>query len=401
MSSSRMTDRGAYTYISAFSAALYAVLLTAPVIGGTLTREFGLTSTQLGLLFSLELGAFSLATVPAYLWLRRVDLCTASYLGAAGVVIGNLVSGFIDSYPWLVLVRVLTALAAGSITVIILSLGAHTRNPGRAFGLFVVCQLAMGALILAVFPLVFASAPVAAVYWTLAGLTACCLPAVRLIDGGFLRAATSAPGVATDPARAQVNPAKFVLGLAAVLCFYTALSGVWTFIQQIGTAAGIDAGTSAVVLSIATVAGIASALIATLWGDTPHRTRFLLGGYLAMALSIGLLFAGPAVLRFAIAAIVFKFAWTFILPYLLSALSDLGSGGHVMNTTNLMIGSGIVVGPLLGGILIDGSGGAFGPMLTVSFVGVLASLTLVLASRPAHRSRRRPEAAEQVRTAEA
>jgi predicted MFS family arabinose efflux permease len=107
------------------------------------------------------------------------------------------------------------------------------------------------------------------------------------------------------------------------------------------------------------------------------------------------------VLRFAIAAIVFKFAWTFILPYLLSALSDLGSGGHVMNTTNLMIGSGIVIGPLLGGILIDGSGGAFGPMLTVSFVGVLASLTLVLASRPAHRSHGRPEAVEQVRTAEA
>lgn len=388
---SRMTDRGAYTYISAFSAALYAVLLTAPVIGGTLTREFGLTSTQLGLLFSVELGALSLATVPAYLWLRRVDLRTASYLAAGGVVLGNVVSGFIDSYPWLVVVRLLTVLAAGSLTVIILSLGPHTRNPGRAFGLFVVCQLAMGALILAVFPLIFAAAPVAAVYWTLAGLIACCLPAVRLIDGDFLRAATPATGDASD---AAVNPGKFVLGLAAVLCFYIALSGVWTFMQQIGTAAGIDPATSSVVLSVATVAGIASALIAALRGDTPRRTQFLLGGFLAMALSIGLLFAGPAVARFAIAAIVFKFAWTFILPYLLSALSELGSGGHVMNTTNLMIGSGLVVGPLMAGILIDGSGGAFGPMLTVSLVGVLVSLTLVFAARPA---RRRPEPAEQVR----
>ena len=68
-----------------------------------------------------------------------------------------------------------------------------------------------------------------------------------------------------------------------------------------------------------------------------------------MALSIGLLFGSPALIRFAIAAVIFKFAWTFILPYLLSTLSDLSNGGHLMNTTNLMIGSGFSIGPIVSG----------------------------------------------------
>jgi predicted MFS family arabinose efflux permease len=377
-----MSDRGAYLYISVFAAALYTVLLIAPVVAGKLAQQFQLSATQVGLIFSFELGAFSLATVPAYLWLRRVNLRTASYIACLLVVAGNVVSGLVTSYPVLVVVRFLTALAAGSITVIMLSLSGRTSNPSRAFGLFVVCQLAMGALIIAIFPVVFATAPVAAVYWTLGGITALCLPVVRLLDGDFLRHTPEPAATAAVAPAQRTSPVKFGLGLAAVLFFYISLSGVWTFMEQIATGAGNNPASVAVTLSIATVAGIASALTATMLGDSPHRRTFLIGGYLGMALSVALLFGGPALLRFAVAAIIFKFAWTFILPYLLSALADLSSSGHVMNTTNLMIGSGFAIGPLVGGLLIDAAGGSFTPMLVVSTLGVLASMALVLGAYP-------------------
>lgn len=372
------SDRGIQLYVAAFSCALYLVLLIAPVVGGALTTQFGLSPTQLGLLFSLELGAFSLATVPAYLWLRRVDLRTATYLFAAAVIGGNVVSGLLDSYPALVVVRFVTALAAGSITVIVLSLSGRTQNQGRTFGIFVACQLIMGAVSLAVFPVLFAGAPVAAVYWTLAGLTALCLPVAHLIDGAALR--TVLP---TRTGAPRVRPQAFLLGLAAVLLFYMSLSGVWTFMEAIGTTSGVARSTTAFVLSVATFAGIAPAVVASFFGDTPRRTMFLACGYTAMAVSVALLLGAPGVLRFAAAAVVFKFAWTFILPYLLSVLSDLSSGGQVMNTTNLMIGTGFAIGPVLGGLLIESSGGGFGAMLTVSLVGVVASGVCVLAARPA------------------
>ncbi|ABK02421.1 major facilitator superfamily MFS_1 [Arthrobacter sp. FB24] len=369
------SDKGTYTYIAVFSAVLYTVLLIAPVIAGKLIEQFGLTPVQVGTLFSLELGAFSLATVPAYLWLRRMNLRTASYIFTAIVIAGNVVSGFVDDFGLLMIARVVTSLAAGSITVIILTLSGKTANPSRAFGIFVVFQLAMGALILAVFPSLFAGAPVSAIYWTLAGLAVLCLLVVNRIDGEVLRtAAAPVPGHAAN----RVPVFKAAAGMAAVLLFYIALSGVWSFIAQISAGSGIDLSASSLVLSLATVGGILSALVATALGETPRRKLYLAAGYAGMALSIVLLFGSPALIQFAVAAVIFKFAWTFILPYLLSTLSSLSSGAHLMNTTNLMIGTGFSIGPIVSGALIQSGGGSFTGMLVFALAGVLASCALVL-----------------------
>lgn len=377
-------DRRPLVFIGAYSAVLYTVLLIAPVIAGKLIAELELAPTQVGLVFSLELGAFSLATVPAYLWLRRANLKYVTIGCTLAVAAGNVASGLVDTYPALLVARFLTALAAGSITVILLSLCSRVGNPSRAFGVFVVAQLAMGALILAVFPLLFADGGVAVVYWTLAGLVLCCLPAARLLDGDFLRRQPASSSAASSPvARTRhASALGFVLGLIALFAFYVALSGTWTFMAEVAVAAGVGEDPTALVLSVATVAGIASALFASIRGDTPYRRLYLLGGYVAMALSVALLAGGPGLLRFAVAAVVFKFAWTFILPYLLSTIADVGGGGgHVMNTTNLIIGGGFALGPILGGTLIEASGG-FGVMIGVSAVGVVLSGILAVTAHP-------------------
>lgn len=380
------SDRGIYTYIAVFSAVLYMVLLIAPVIAGKLAAQFDLAPTELGLLFSLELGAFSLATVPAYLWLNRVNLRTVTYLCTAVVIAGNILSGFVDSFALLILARVATSLAAGSITVIILTLSGKTANPSRAFGVFVVFQLLMGAIILFAFPVLYADSTVAAIYWTMAALALCCLPVVRMIDGEVLRRPGGDAAVTRSaPGARPASKARFAVGLAAVLLFYVSLSGVWSFMAQVSGGAGIDLPTSSLILAIATLPGIAAPLIATFLGDSPKRKWFLLAGYTGLAASVALLFGAPGVIRFALAAMIFKFAWTFILPYLLSSLADIG-GKQVMNSTNLMIGSGFAVGPVASGMLIESSGGGFTGMLAFSITGVLLSLACAMAIQRSVRS---------------
>lgn len=370
------TDQGSYTYIAVYSAVLYMTLLIAPVIAAKLVNQFGLTSTQVGGLLSLELGAFSLATVPAYLWLRRVNLVTATRVFTLIAVAGNVASGFVDSYGLLVACRILTSLAAGSITVIILTMSSKTSNPSRAYGLFVTAQLIMGAIILAVFPAVFANANVSAVYWTMAGLALCCLLFAGRIDGNALRS----PSTTIDPGTVKVRAISVPklqagLGLAAVILFYISLSGVWSFMAQIAGGARIDLNTTSLILALATVPGIASSMLATVLGDHPRRALFLVLGYGGLIASVALLFGLSGTIQFALAAILFKFTWTFILPYLLSSISDLDASGQLMNTTNLMIGTGFAVGPLLGGILIEATGG-FTAMLIVACVGALISMLL-------------------------
>ncbi|WP_193080255.1 MFS transporter [Brevibacterium aurantiacum] len=392
-------SRRIYVLTAVFSAVLYTVLLVAPVIAFPLTAKFGLDASQIGLLFSCELGAFSLATLPAYLWLSRVPLVHSVGFCTAIVILGNFASGFVTSFEVLLIVRIITSLAAGSITVVLLALGPKAENPGRAFGLFVVCQLIMGALILAVFPALYADADVSAMYWTLAGLAVVCLFFVPMLRGISLTgpdaSARAAEEVGTGAAKAD-QPARmsigrstlerskipnFVAGLISILLFYIALSGVWTFMGQLSTAAGNSENTTSLVLMVATVAGIASALLATVLGSSPRRRLYLLIGFVVLAVSLLVLLGGPALLRFAVAAILFKFGWTFVLPYLIGSVSALGGGPQTMNTVNLMIGGGFALGPIVSGALIAGPGGFTALLITAFVVLVIAMAGAALLTR--------------------
>jgi predicted MFS family arabinose efflux permease len=364
-----------YTYIAAFSAVLYSVLLVAPVTASLLGAQFHLSESQIGFVGTVELGSFSIATVPAFLWLRKANIRWVTLGCTILVVLGGIASGLVDSYPMLLVVRAVTCLAAGSITVIILSLSAKTRNPARSYGVFVVCQLAMGAIILFLFPHLFADRDVAAVYWTLAGLAVLCLPVAWCVKGGELKASSAAVVKVTK------NVRGFICALIAVLGFYTALGGVWTFLAQIGVHGGQSLGTTSTQIAIATVFGVASSLLGTIVGEHRAVKLFIFAGYAVMAASMFLLFGAPGAVRFTVAAILFKIAWSWLLPYLLGAVSRMG-GPMVMNSTNLMIGGGLAIGPALAGLIIEGTGG-FAIMLVVSLcilgAAVLAS-TVVLRS---------------------
>lgn len=380
------TDRGAHVYVCTFGAVLYAALLIAPLLTSRLSSQYGLTATQIGTVFSVEMAAFSLAAVPAYLWSTRANLHTVTYLCTTVVVGGNIVSAVVSTFPALVATRAITAAAAGSITVIILSISGRTSNPGRSFGMFVVAQLSMGALALAVLPRLFPDGRASSVYWTLAALTAAGFAVVHLIDGNVLRTNLSAKA-GTIPSSAPRAPlAQFVLGMAAIAAFYVALSGAWTFVGEVAEAAGADSGRVSAALSVATVAGIASALLATVIGDTPRQRALMMVGYLGFCLSILLLLGTPALTRFVIAAVLFKFSWTFVLPFLFAGLSRLSTRPYVMSTTNLMIGAGFAGGPVLAGALIDGSGG-YQAMLLVSFAVMVTSAAFAgFAVRPPRRT---------------
>lgn len=381
--SGAVLSRRIYILTAVFSAVLYTVLLVAPVIAFPLTAKFGLDSSQTGLLFSCELGAFSLATLPAYLWLNRVPLMHSVGFCTAVVILGNLLSGFVTSFEVLLIVRIITSLAAGSITVVLLALGPKAANPGRAFGLFVTCQLIMGALILAVFPSLYVDSDVSAMYWTLAGLSVLCLFFVPMLRGISLRGhdasiRTETAGRISEETdrgagRVRLDTAKipnFVAGLVSILFFYIALSGVWTFMGQLATEAGNSENAVSIVLMIATIAGIASAMLATVLGSSPRRRVYLLAGFVVLSASVLVLLGGPALIRFALAAILFKFGWTFVLPYLIGSVSALGGGPQTMNTVNLMIGGGFALGPIIAGALISGPGG-FTSLIVVSFAALV------------------------------
>ncbi|CAI1947638.1 Uncharacterised protein [Serratia quinivorans] len=96
---------------------------------------------------------------------------------------------------------------------------------------------------------------------------------------------------------------------------------------------------------------------------------------------IALLTREPLLLRFAVAAVLFKFTWTFVLPFILARVAGLDNNGKLMNNINLVIGGGMAIGPTLAGYLIESFGG-FDALLAGALGCSLLSLLLILLASP-------------------
>ena len=162
-----------------FAAITPTILMTAPAVAAQLAAQWQLSPAQIGDLFSVELGAMSLATLPAFWWLRCVNWRVAALAAAVLFIAANLMSTLADTYTQLLVLRLVSALAGGSLMIICLASAATTANPSRVYGLWVVGQLVVGAVGLAVLPGLFERYGLQSCYLILAGLMALLLPLAR------------------------------------------------------------------------------------------------------------------------------------------------------------------------------------------------------------------------------
>ena len=365
--------RPAMAAIVGFAAIVPAVLMMAPAVASQLASQLQLGPIDIGTLFSAELGAMSLATLPAFFWLPRVNWRKAAWLAVAVFIVANLLSASTVDYPLLLTLRFVSALAGGSLMILCLSAAAALPNPDRVYGLWVMGQLLLGAAGLMVMPVLFARFGIAACYVGLALLMALCAPLARCFPHG-----RQADAHQPQPAAAGNHRGRAALGIVATLAFYISLSGVWTFVGQIARQAGIDAQHSGNILAVATLLGVAGAGSAALIGRRLPRAQLLLAGFGMMMAAMLLLLEQPAMARFASAALLFKFSWTFILPFILATLADIDHSGKLMNATNLVIGGGLAIGPALAGQLIAANQGSVRPLLLLATLVAAIALALLL-----------------------
>lgn len=356
------------------AAVVPSLLMMGPIVAGQLASELNMSPSAIGLLFMAENGAMSLATIPALFWLSRCNLKKISCLCASIFILTNLVSMLADSANSLIIIRILSGLAGGSLMVICMTSASALPKPDRAYGLWVFGQLVLGAIGLTILPSLFETFGLKAFFLIMAILMVLCLPLTRFLPESIQKKSHDSNAFLGGISR------QAIVGLIAILLFYVSLMGVWTFIGSIGASAGITGQTSGNILAIATLFGIAGAGVATLLGGRHRFTWLLILGYGLMIVGIVMLFS-PDSTSFSIAAFSFKFAWTFSLPFILATLAKLDRNGQVMNLSNLVMGGGIAIGPMIAGLMIE-QFGSFSAALTFALILALASLFLTLFLQP-------------------
>ncbi|AXF20917.1 MFS transporter [Burkholderia pyrrocinia] len=367
-----------------FAAITPLLLLVAPTVAAQLATQLGLSASQIGTYFFVELGAFSLATVPSYLWLGRIDARRVAAFAIALFGAGNLLTAlWMPGFAALLALRAVTALGGGSLMVLCMTSAATSMNSDRVYGLWVVGQLIAGAIGLFVLPHVFAAFGLRALYVALAALALLAAPLSR----GF----PSSLGARTAPAQtargdATHTPRSFIaLAVGAVLTFYLAIGSVWTFASRAAAEAGLDPQSTGNVLAIASVMGIAGAALASCAGGRVARRAMLAAGYALLAASLVALAAMRHTGGYSAAIFAFKFAWTFVLPFILATVAQIDTSGRLVATLNFVIGAGLAAGPLLAGLMLDAGGtmrALFAAATAVAIVSFAALRHIDLRPRP-------------------
>ncbi|MBD2955571.1 MFS transporter [Burkholderia pseudomallei] len=355
---------GTLAALVAFAAITPLLLLVAPAVAGQLGAQLGLSASQIGTYFFVELGAFSAATLPSYLWLGRIDARRIAWGATAVFCAGNLATAvWMPGFAPLLALRAATALGGGTLMVLCMTSAAASGNSDRVYGLWVVGQLIAGAAGLFLLPHLF----------DMVGLRAlCAAPLARRFPAVPRVRAQHAPR-----ARAQAVRMAAALAIGGVLAFYVAIGGVWTFASKAASAVGLDAQTSGNVLAIASLMGIAGAALASYLGGRAARRAMLLAGYGILAASLVALAAAPNANGYTLAIFGFKFAWTFVLPFMLASVAAVDATGRLIATLNLVIGSGLAAGPLAAGLMLDG-GGTLRALFSIAAAVSLVSLAAML-----------------------
>lgn len=345
-----------------FAAITPLLLLVAPAVAVQLGGPMGLSASQIGTYFFVELGALSFATVPSYLWLGRVDARRVARWATAVFCIGNLITALaMPGFVALLALRAVTALGGGTLMVLCMTSAATSGDRDRVYGLWVAGQLVAGALGLFLLPHLFNAFGLRALYVTLALLALCAAPLTRGFDPalGRKRNHSNEHDEPTAPATVGDNSgaASAAFAVAGVLAFYLAIGGVWTFASEAALLAGLDASRSGSVLAGASVMGIAGAGAASLIGGRFARRAMLVAGYGMLFAALAGLSVHPGMAAYIAAIFAFKFAWTFVLPFILSAAAKKDRSGRLIASLNFVIGAGLATGPLIAGFLLDAGAG--------------------------------------------
>ncbi|OBR54829.1 hypothetical protein A6456_35885 [Paraburkholderia tropica] len=326
--------------------------LIAPALAVQLAQQFGLSASQIGAYFFIELIAFSSAALPAQFWMGRFDERRVARVAAIVFVAANVAAAVLPfSIAALLALRFVAGLSGGTLGLLCMTSAGMSPNPDRAFGLWIVGQLVAGAIGLYFLPQLFAVFGLKSLFLCVAALTALAFPLCGAFSSRFTRPQKRRKGEARPVSARDGRFAALIV--AAVCVFYLAIGAVWSFASRAAVGAGLDPILAGKILSIATLMGIAGAMTASVIGGRGSRRLILALGYGLLIAGLVVLSVGPHVTGYAAAVFAFKFAWTFVIPFVFAVAAREDASGRLTSAVGFITGVALAIGPLVGGILLD------------------------------------------------
>lgn len=364
------------------------VFVLLPILIGAFTDRLVLTQEQVGVLGSADMTGMFAAAVLATAWIRALNWRLAALAAATLLALCHLLSALVTDFTALLVVRAIAGFAGGSLMSISLTSLGDTRNPDRYFGLFIAAQLGLGALGLWAMPGLLERFGLPGIFSGLALIVA--LSALLILripqqgrpgdTGGTAGGGGEAP--AAPEGRPEVvapkgRPGVGFLALAACLVFNFGIMAVWAYMERIGNAAGLEASFIGTMLAGSLLAGLFGALLAAAIEDRFGRAWPIAATLAVQAVALLLLSGSVSRAEFAVAVMLFSFAWNFPVPFQLGITVSVDASGRLVVLFLSAVKLGYAVAPAVAAQLLV-EGGGFRPVLLLGGAGFLASAVIFL-----------------------
>ena len=350
--------------------------LAMPVIAVALINVLGASERDVGLFSTIQLITLSCGCLLST-FLPRGQFRRFGLAALAVMIVCDLLCLTQPGWTTFLVLRGIGGAAGGVAVSQATAAMARTRNPERSFGLFLALQTVLSIVCVYTMPPIIAAFGFAAAYGVLLAFN---IIAIALVAIG-LRAGTATEEHSAMPGNDAAGWLRSGGVLLSILCFFTGVGALWTFLAILGQGIGLDSSQVALVLSISKLVAFAASFLPGLVGSRFGRMAPIIMSAAILVTAVQVYAVATGITLFVIATALFSFGWYMIYPFQLGALGQVDRDGRPMLAAAALTGAGLGLGP---GLTVLGGGGHAGIYLiaTLAFLGAGIAAFAALARLP-------------------
>ena len=320
-----------------------------PVTLGSAADTFLLNDQQMGLLGSSLLTGWVLATVPAFFYMHKIDRKWVTTIGALLAALGSTAAQFVDTVSLLYLTWAFAGFGMAMVFCVSIQLITELGNIERSFGLKLVSEVTGGAVLVYVFPVFIISV------WHFAGASYG-VAAVYLSAIIFLRGVTPYPPKENEATQSKKEAAPLAawLALAGFLIFLCGVTGLWAFLERIGTDVGVTANQMGTLLGILKLVGGLAGLT-VIYISAKYGVRWpQIVAFMCVLIGVSILQLTQSVAGYAAGTWIWEYGFSLGTSYQFAAIARLDTSKRLVLLIPTCIGLGGMIGPALAGYIKKG-----------------------------------------------
>ena len=344
----------------------------APALIPGLIAGKGLSPSLAGWVQSTELMCAAFASLLLGPYLAKRSIHRIALIGCLATVALHVLSAFVRDAPALIVLRAVAGVAEGACLCIGNMMVASQRDPDKIYAMVMAITAVVYGPILKLMSTVWAQGSSVAPFAILAAWTVLMAPLLIAKHEGL--AVQSA-----HPQAPKVGAARNLAPLLGLAAFAILNGGLWSFFGEIAVSIHVSASQTGTTLWVASVAGVAAALGASILGLRIGRAPALLGGGAVWAVSTFAILGTTSPSTLALGFVLSTASYYFVIPYIFGLFSSLDSSGKLLNAASSVNLIGTAIAPVITGY-IAGQGGfhstTWYPLITYVLMTALFAASL-------------------------